>query len=276
MKILFLGDVMGRAGRKALETGLAGLRARFSPDVVVLNAENAAAGRGVTLKIAQAFFALGVDVLTSGNHIWNQKDMVASIEGEPRILRPLNYPEGTPGRGFFLHQTKDGQRLLVLNVMGHLFMNPTLDDPFATTARFLEGFHLGVDVQAIFVDFHAEATSEKMAFGHFLDGRVSAVVGTHTHVPTADAHILRAGTAYQTDAGMCGDFDSVIGMRKEGSLWRFLRKIPGEKMEPAEGEGTLCGCFIETNDKTGLASKIESFQIGGALRINSNASEARE
>lgn len=266
MRILFLGDVMGRSGRDGVAKHLPTLKSQFAPDVIIINAENAAAGHGVTLKIAQEFFAMGADCLTTGNHVWNQKELLTHIDQEPRIVRPLNYPEGTPGKGSYLHTLPDGRKILIANVMGNLFMDNTLDDPFAAAEKLVAGHRLGSGVNAIFVDLHCEASSEKMAMAHVLDGRVSAVIGTHTHIPTADEHLLPGGTAFQSDAGMCGDFNSVIGVKKERSIWRFTRKIPGERMEPAEGDATVCGCFIVTNDKTGLAQSIEAFQIGGLLK----------
>lgn len=266
MKILFFGDIMGRSGRDGLAKHLPDLKARLQPDVVIANAENAAAGFGVTDKMAKEFFALGIDCLTTGNHIWGQKELVGTIDQEPRLLRPLNYPEGTPGRGSYLHSLKNGKKILIVNVMARLFMEPVLDDPFVTMEKLLAQYRLGQNAHAIFVDFHGEASSEKMAFGHVVDGRVSAVVGTHTHIPTADDQILPRGTAYQSDAGMCGDYDSVIGMKKELSIWKFTRKVPGERMTPAEGEATVCGVLITTDDVTGLATSIDSIRVGGRLR----------
>jgi metallophosphoesterase (TIGR00282 family) len=266
MKILFFGDVMGRSGRDGLAKHLPDLKARLQPDVVIANAENAAAGFGVTDKMAKEFFALGIDCLTTGNHIWGQKELVGTIDREPRLLRPLNYPEGTPGRGSYLHTLPGGKKILIVNVMARVFMEPVLDDPFVTTEKLLAQYRLGQNANAIFIDFHGETTSEKMAFAHVFDGRVSAVVGTHTHVPTSDDRIFPRGTAYQTDAGMCGDYDSVIGMKKELSIWKFTRKIPGERMVPAEGEATVCGVLVTTDDATGLAKSIESIRVGGRLR----------
>ncbi len=265
MRVLFLGDVMGRSGREGLARHLPVLRDRLRPDVVIVNVENAAAGFGVTDKLAQEFYALGATCLTTGNHAWGQRELLGTIDHDPRLLRPLNYPDGTPGQGAYRHTLPDGRAILIANVMARLFMEPVLDDPFAATERLMAQHRLGADVQAVFIDLHGEATSEKMAFGHVFDGRVSAVVGTHTHIPTADARILPKGTAYQTDAGMCGDYDSVIGMKKETSIWRFTRKIPGERMLPAEGEATVCGCFIVTDDATGLAQRIVPLRLGGPL-----------
>jgi len=266
MKILFFGDIMGRSGRDGLAKHLPDLKARLKPDVVIVNAENSAAGFGVTDKIAKDFFAMGVDCLTTGNHIWGQKELVGTIDREPRLLRPLNYPDGTPGRGSYLHALAGGKKILIVNVMARLFMEPVLDDPFVTMEKLLTQYRLGQNAQAIFVDFHGEASSEKMAFGHVFDGRISGMIGTHTHIPTADEQILPRGTAYMSDAGMCGDYDSVIGMKKELSIWKFTRKIPGERMVPAEGEATVCGALITTDDATGLATAIDPIRIGGRLR----------
>lgn len=265
MRILFCGDIMGRTGREALAKHLPAIKQKYAPDVTIVNVENAAGGYGVTLKIAQEVLALGVDCLTTGNHVWNQKELTASITLLPQLIRPLNYPPATAGKGSYLHTLVDGRKILIANLMGQQTMNPLLDCPFAAIQNHLATTKLGLHVNAIFLDFHAEMTSEKVAMGHFLDGQVSAVIGTHTHIPTADEHILKGGTAFQSDAGMCGDFDSVIGMRKELALWRFTRKIPGERLAPAEGEGTVCGVFIETNDKTGLATRMNAIQIGGCL-----------
>ena len=266
MRILFLGDVMGRSGRDAVAVHLPMLKEKLRPDVVIVNGENAAAGHGITVKIAQDFYAMGVDCLTTGNHVWNQKEMLSAIDGDPRLLRPRNFPDGTPGRGAYIYTLPDGRKILVANIMGNLYMDQSLDNPFAAADRIAFAHKLGQGVQAIFIDFHAEATSEKMALAQYMDGRVTAVIGTHTHIPTADEQVLPAGTAFQCDAGMCGDFDSVIGMKKERSIWRFTRKTPGERMEPAEAEATICGCFIVTNDKTGLAQSINAVRVGGRLK----------
>lgn len=265
MRILFCGDIMGRAGRDGLAKQLPALKERFKPEVTIVNVENAAGGHGVTLQIAQEIAALGVDCLTTGNHVWNQKELVSSISLMPHLIRPLNYPEGTSGHGFFLHTLADGRKIMIVNIMGQLGINPVLDDPFAAADKFLSTCRMGSALHAIFIDFHAEVTSEKVAMGHHLDGRVSAVIGTHTHIPTADERVLKGGTAYQTDTGMCGDFDSVIGMKKELALWRFTHKAQGERLIPAEGDATICGCFVVTDDKTGLAESIKAFQIGGVL-----------
>lgn len=264
MKLLFLGDLVGRAGRDIVVDKLPGLRRDLDVDFVVANVENAAGGFGITQKLATELFAHGVDCATTGNHVWDQKETVAFIGSEPRLLRPVNFPIGTPGRGAHLFQTQRGKKILVANLMGRLFMDP-LDDPFAAAEALLKTYRLGSNADAILFDFHAEATSEKMAFGHFVDGRASFVVGTHTHVPTADHMILEKGTAYQSDAGMCGDYDSVIGMEKTVPVQRFTRKLPTERLSPANGAGTLCGVLVEIDDRTGLARQIDPVRVGGKL-----------
>jgi len=235
-------------------------------DLVVVNGENASHGYGLSPGIADDLFHAGVDVITLGNHAWDRRDMIGHIERTPRIIRPLNYPPGTPGQGSHVVSLADGRKALVVNVMGRLFMD-AMDDPFRTVADLLSRHRLGMTVQAIVIDFHGEATSEKIAFGNVMDGKVSLVVGTHTHVPTADHRILPQGTAYQTDAGMCGDYDSVIGMGKDASIARFLRKMPGERPQPAEGEATVCGIMVETDDATGLAKRVAPIRMGGKLSI---------
>jgi calcineurin-like phosphoesterase len=279
VNILLCGDVMGRSGRDAIRTHLAGLKRDLGVDLAIVNAENAAAGFGLTERLAGELYEAGADILTTGNHAWDQRELISYIDRDPRILRPANFPEGTPGAGWCLHPLDGGRSVLVVNLMGRLFMD-ALDDPFARLQAILARHPLGrgplpnppphpgegtVGVTAIVVDFHAEATSEKMAFGHFADGRVSAVLGTHTHVPTADAQILPGGTAFISDAGMCGDYDSVIGMQKAPSVRRFVTKMPGEKPKVAEGEGTLCGVFVSVDDTTGLARYIEPVRVGGRL-----------
>ena len=264
MKIVYFGDIVGRAGRAAVLASLDGIRARHAPDLLIANGENSAHGFGITEKICNEFFEHGIDVITTGNHAWDQREIVGFIAREPRLLRPNNYPKLTPGSGSVIAQTKSGKRALVVQVMGRLFMDP-LDDPFASVESALGNHRLGSGVDAIVVDIHAEATSEKAAMGVFLDGRVSMVVGSHSHVPTADARILPGGTAYQTDAGMCGDYNSVIGMKKDAALGRFLRKMPGEKLEPAEGAATVCAVLVETDDATGLAKSCQPLRIGGGL-----------
>ncbi|MFT8369125.1 MAG: TIGR00282 family metallophosphoesterase [Acetobacter papayae] len=264
MRLLFLGDIVGRSGRDAVLSRLADLRTRLGLDLVVVNAENASHGFGLSPAIATSLLQNGVDVLTLGNHAWDRRDLIGHIDSEPRIIRPLNYPPGTPGQGSVVAELADGRKALVVNVMGRLFMDP-LDDPFRCMNELLTRHRLGATVQAVVVDVHAEATSEKWALAHMLDGRASLVVGTHTHTPTADHRILAAGTAFQTDAGMCGDYDSVIGMGKEAAITRFVRKLPGERLQPAEGEATVCGIMVETDDRTGLAKRIAPLRQGGLL-----------
>jgi metallophosphoesterase (TIGR00282 family) len=265
MNILILGDVFAQPGREAVRAHLPVLRRDLQIDVAIVNAENAAHGFGLTEKIAGELYAAGADVLTTGNHVWDQREIIPYLDRDPRVLRPANFPPGTPGAGTYLHRLGDGRSVLVMNLMGRLFMDP-LDDPFRGFEAALGSHELGRDVAAIVVDFHGEATSEKTAMGHFADGRVSAVIGTHTHVPTADHQILPGGTAYISDLGMCGDYDSVIGLEKQALIHRFLAKMPGpSKPEPASGEATLCGVFIATDDATGLARRIEPVRVGGRL-----------
>ena len=265
MRLLFLGDLLGRTGREAVIAELPRMRAALGIDFCVVNGENAAAGFGITDKICRSLYEIGVDCITTGNHVWDQRELIGTIEADVRLLRPANFPPGTPGKGTRLFQLGDGRSIVVVNVMTRLYMD-ALDDPFQVLERELAGHVLGTSVAAILVDVHGEATSEKMALGHFLDGRASLVVGTHSHVPTADAQILPKGTAYLTDAGMCGDYDSVIGMQKEAALFRFTRKLPGERLTPADGPATICGVFVETDDATGLATRIEPIRVGGRLK----------
>lgn len=265
MRILFLGDIVGRAGRRAALDQLPTLRRRLDADFVIVNGENAAGGFGITAKIAAEFYDAGADCLTTGNHVWDQRDLIADIDRDHRLLRPLNFPPGTPGRGVTMLEARGGRRVMVINAMARLFMDP-LDDPFAALEQAVSPVAMPDDADAIVLDFHGEATSEKMAMGHFLDGRVTLVVGTHSHVPTADAQVLSGGTAYQTDAGMCGDYDSVIGMKKEPAISRFLKKMPGERLTPAESAATLCGLVVDTDDKTGLAKDVAPLRVGGRLR----------
>ena len=264
MKILFIGDVVGRAGRDVVTGRLPGLRDELGLDFVVVNGENAAAGFGITAKICAEFYAAGADVITTGNHVWDQSEIITYIDSDPRLLRPLNYPKGTPGRGAGVFEATRGRKVLVVHVMCRLFM-PTLDDPFAAVEAALAQHRLGGTVAACVVDIHGEASSEKMALGLIADGRVSLAVGSHTHVPTSDARILPKGTAYQTDAGMCGDYDSVIGNDKSIATRRFTSKLPTDRLKPATGEATLCGVFVETDDATGLAQRIEPLRLGGGL-----------
>jgi 2',3'-cyclic-nucleotide 2'-phosphodiesterase len=262
---MFLGDVVGRAGREAVCRHLPALRETLKPDLVVVNGENAAHGFGITEDIFNVLREAGADVVTLGNHAFDQREALVFIAREDRLIRPVNWPKGCPGAGTALVETARGQRVLVINAMGRVMVEPQLDDPFPAVERVLADCPIGQGCDAVMLDFHAEASSEKMAMGHFCDGRVSLVVGTHTHTPTADLHILAGGTAYQTDAGMCGDYDSIIGMDKTEPLQRFLRKLPVERMKPAEGEATVCGLVVETDDATGLARRVLPVRVGGAL-----------
>ena len=266
MRLAFFGDVIGKSGRDGLSDHLPGLRRDLKLDFVVVNAENAAGGFGITENTAREIFAAGADVLTLGNHSWDQREALTYIVREPRLIRPANYPRlmDAPGRGADVFVTADGRRVLVINVLGRIHMDP-MDDPFSAVERELEAAPLGVVADAVIVDMHAEATSEKMGMGHFCDGRASLVVGTHTHVPTADCQILNGGTAYQTDAGACADYDSVIGNQKEEPLRRFTTRISGGRYKPAEGPATICGVYVETDDKTGLAIRVEPIRMGGRL-----------
>jgi len=267
MRLAFFGDVIGKPGRDALSTHLPALRRRLALDFVVVNAENAAAGFGITERTAQDLFESGADCLTLGNHSWDQREALTYIEREPRLLRPLNYPRlsRAPGRGAYVYETAKGARVLVVSVLGRVHMD-ALDDPFSAADKALEEAPLSVAVDAVIVDIHCEATSEKMAMGHFCDGRASLVIGTHTHVPTADAQVLPGGTAFQTDAGACADYDSVIGMNKDISVARFASRLPGERQTPATGPATVCGVMVETDDRTGLALRIEPIRVGGRLK----------
>jgi metallophosphoesterase (TIGR00282 family) len=264
MRILFIGDVVGKPGRDVVAAELPRLRDRLQLDFVIANGENAAGGFGLTQAIAREFFALGVDVISTGNHWADQKEILSFIGDEDRVLRPANYPKGTPGRGANLYQAKSGHRVLVVNVMGRVFMD-ALDDPFASVEAELAACPLGDAADAIVVDIHAEATSEKMAMGQFCDGRVSMVVGSHQHVPTADAQVLPNGTAFQADAGACADYDSVIGMDKFQPVQRFVTKINTGRFTPATGPATLCAVFVETNAR-GLAARIDPVRLGGRLK----------
>jgi metallophosphoesterase (TIGR00282 family) len=266
MRLIFLGDVVGRSGRDALMRELPLIRDRYHPDLVILNGENAAHGFGITEEIYQQLKDAGADVITLGNHSFDQREALVFIERAPELLRPVNYPKETPGRGAILAPTKTGQQVLVISVMGRVMIDPVLDDPFAAVEREIALSPLRERADAIVIDMHAEATSEKMAMGHFLDGRVSLIAGTHTHVPTADHQILPGGTAYISDIGMCGDYNSVIGMDKAEPLNRFLRKLPSQRMEPATGPATVSGIAVETDDATGLALKIAPIRIAGRLQ----------
>lgn len=266
MRILFCGDLVGRSGRDVVVERLPRLREDLKLDFVIVNGENAAHGFGITEKICESLFEAGADCITGGNHSWDKPEIAPYMDSDRRMLRPINFPDGTPGRGAADFITGNGMKVKVINVMCRLFME-LLDDPFKAVEQELPvrapkpgGY------AAIIVDVHGEATSEKMAIGHLVDGKASLVVGTHTHVPTGDAQILENGTGYQTDAGMCGDYDSVIGMEKTVSLQRFRRRFPSPRLAPAEGEGTLCGTYLETDDVTGLAKAISPVRIGGRLQ----------
>jgi metallophosphoesterase (TIGR00282 family) len=264
LRILFIGDVVGKTGRTAISEHLPGTISDWKLDLVIVNGENAAGGFGITEAIYNDFIDAGADAVTLGNHAWNQKEALVFIERAPRLVRPLNFPRHTPGRGAALIETKNAMRALVINAMGRVFMDP-LNDPFSAIGRELDACPLIEAADAIVVDFHGEASSEKQGMGFFCDGRASLVVGTHTHVPTADHQILPAGTAYMTDAGMTGDYDSIIGMQKDEPLRRFTTGISSARFEPANGTATMSGVAVETDDKTGLALRIAPVRLGGRL-----------
>ena len=267
MKILFLGDIVGNAGCKKIINDLFNQIKKYQIDFVIVNGENAdMSGVGLTEKTCDNFFKSGVDVITTGNHVWDQKEIMEYANKENRLLRPKNLFEPAPGSGFKVFTTKDNIKIGVLNLMGNVFMKKC-EDVFETSKRFLDKYRLKKDYDFLVVDFHGEITSEKNAIGHFFDGKATLVVGTHTHIPTNDARILKNGTAYQTDAGMCGDYDSVIGMDKNNSLNRFMR-LNSVKHFPAEGEATLSGVIVDCNIETGLANKIDSYIFGGQLDNN--------
>ncbi|MBL4588643.1 MAG: TIGR00282 family metallophosphoesterase [Alphaproteobacteria bacterium] len=267
MKILFIGDIAGKAGRDALDNYIPTLREEYKPDILIIDGDNAANGYGITEKICKEFYALGADCITTGNHVWDQREILSYITRDPSLLRAANYPETAPGQGACIKTLPTGQKILIIHLMGRIYMPDPLDCPFQTVDKILKNYQLGANVNAIFVDFHAETGSEKMCMAHYLDGRVSAVVGTHTHIPTADCQILPNGTGYQTDAGMTGCYDSSIGMDKEIPIHRFTRKTPGkQRMFPAKGEGTLCGTLIETDNDTGKVRKIDPIIIGKHLK----------
>jgi len=267
MRILFLGDIVGTTGCSMLQNNLLRVKESKQIDFIIVNGENAAkSGVGITDDICKDFFNCGVDVITTGNHVWDQKETMEFIEKENRLLRPKNLFEPAPGKGFEIYQTKSNFKVGVLNLMGNVFMKKC-DDVFEISENFMQSYKLKNDYDFLVVDFHGEITSEKNAIGHFFDGSATLVVGTHTHIPTNDARILNKGTAYQTDAGMCGDYDSVIGMNKENSINRFMKKN-SSKHFPALGEATLCGVIVDCNVETGLADKIESYIFGGQLTNN--------
>ncbi len=265
MRILFLGDVVGSSGCAKLTKNLPSQKKQKKIDFVIVNGENAdESGVGLTKKICEKFFSSGVDVITTGNHIWDQKEIMNFIENEKRLLRPKNFFEPSPGKGFEIFTTSNNSKIGVLNLMGNVFMKKS-NDVFEIANQFLNEFKLKEDFDFLVVDFHGEITSEKNAIGHYFDGKASLVVGTHTHIPTNDTRILKKGTAYQTDAGMCGDYDSVIGMNKENSINKFMKK-KSIKHFPANGDATLCGVIVECNLETGLAKKVESYIFGEQLK----------
>ncbi|MGE0628999.1 MAG: TIGR00282 family metallophosphoesterase [Hyphomicrobiaceae bacterium] len=264
MRLLFLGDVVGRSGRKAVLEELPRLRRRYRLDFVIVNAENAAGGYGITESILEQLLEAGADAVTLGNHAFDQREALVFIERQPRLIRPLNLPKGTPGRGSALLPAANGGEVLVINALGRVFM-AEMDCPFRAIDNELSACRLGRDAAAIFVDFHAEATSEKQSMGFFLDGRASAVVGTHTHAQTADQRIMPGGTAYMSDVGMCGDYHSVLGMNAGEPVNRFLSRIPRERFEPASGPATVCGLAVEIDDSTGKARKTAALRLGGVL-----------
>jgi 2',3'-cyclic-nucleotide 2'-phosphodiesterase len=264
MRLLFVGDVVGKPGRTIVRDRLPALRERYALDCVVVNGENAAGGFGITEEICEGLLDAGADAVTLGNHSFDQREALVFIARQPRLIRPVNYPPGTPGRGAALLELRDGRRVLAINAIGRLYME-SLDDPFRAVLREVEACPLGQGCDAILVDMHAEATSEKQAMGYVLDGRVSLVVGTHTHAPTADHRILPAGTAYQSDAGMTGNYQSILGMDRDEPIRRWLEKTPGSRLEVAEGQGMLCGLAVETDDRTGLAAKVAPVRVGAVL-----------
>jgi metallophosphoesterase (TIGR00282 family) len=264
MRILMIGDVVGSAGRAVINAELPRLRERLKTDFVVINGENAAHGFGITGNICETLYQSGADCVTTGNHVFDQRDIISHMDRDDKVIRPINYPSGTPGKGFGIYTSADDKRVLVVNAMCRLFME-LLDDPFQAMQALLERYKLKRDVDVILVDLHGEASSEKQCMAHYLDGRVTAVVGSHTHVPTADTWVLPGGTAYQTDLGMTGDYDSVIGMKKEGAVGRFISMGERIRLEPATEDGTMCGSYIITDDKTGLAKSIQPLRIGAHL-----------
>ncbi|WP_417719862.1 TIGR00282 family metallophosphoesterase [Salipiger sp.] len=265
MRTLFLGDVVGRAGRAAIAETLPKLREDWKLDFVVVNGENASSGAGLTGAHAKLLLDAGADVLTLGDHAFDQKDMLSFIDGEPRVIRPLNFAKQAPGRGAGLFKDRRGRKVLVTQVLGQVFMKRAFDDPFSAMDATLRAHPLGGQAQMILVDVHCEATSEKMAMGHFCDGKASLVVGTHTHVPTGDAQILPGGTAYLSDAGMCGDYDSVIGMDKAEPMRRFVTGMSKGRFTPALGAATLSGVLVESDDRTGKATLVKMVRLGGRL-----------
>lgn len=264
MRILFIGDIMGRSGRDAVGKHLPALKEKLKIDATIIDGDNAAHGFGITEAVCKELYGYGADCITTGNHVWDQREIIPYIGRDPKLLRAVNFPKATTGNGAYVFTTGEGQKILIVHALTRLFMED-LDCPFTAVDEVLRDYQLGRNVDAIFVDLHGEATSEKMAFAHYFDGRVSAVVGTHTHMPTADGQVFPGGTGFQSDAGMTGDYDSVIGVRKDISIHRFVKKTPTERMVPADGEATLCGTFIETNGR-GHCVRIEPVIVGPRLR----------
>jgi 2',3'-cyclic-nucleotide 2'-phosphodiesterase len=264
MRVLFLGDVVGRSGRKIITERLPKLRRDWQLDFVTINGENAAGGFGITEEIYHELVDAGADAITLGNHSWDQREALVFIERVPALIRPLNYPAGCPGKGAKIIEAKNGKRILVINLLGRIFMD-SLDDPFAAVDREVEACALGQNCDAILVDMHAETTSEKQSIANYLDGRVSLVVGTHTHAPTSDHRVLPNGTGFISDIGMCGDYDSVIGMQKDEPIRRFLTKLPAARFEASNGPATMSGIAVELDDKTGLATRVAAVRLGGVL-----------
>jgi len=265
MNILLLGDVMGPSGRKAITEKLPTIIKKKKLDFVILNGENAAdPGVGITKKIAEEFFELGADVITTGNHVWDQKEAIEFIALEKRLLRPQNLAEGSPGNGFGIFESKNKKKVAVINLMGNIFMKKS-EDVFQEAKKFIRMVELKKDADFIVVDMHGEITSEKMAMGYLFDGKATMVVGTHTHVPTSDHRIMEKGTAYQTDVGMCGDYNSVIGMNRDNSLKKFLKDPSATTHYPALGEATISGLMVTADNKTGLANKVEPIILGRSL-----------
>ena len=275
MRVLFLGDVVGRSGREAVQDHLPELREQLSVDFAIVNGENSAGGFGITPDIAEALFDAGADVITTGNHAFDKREILTYFDSESRLLRPANYPADTPGKGSGLFPTADGRFVLVANVILRLFMD-TSDDPFTAAERIVEECPLGYGADFIFIDMHGEATSEKLALGHFLDGRISAIVGTHTHIPTADHMILAGGTAYMTDAGMCGSYEGVIGMQKEAPVERFLSKWGRPRLEVAEGPATVSGSAVCSPRRSRTSDAVRFYcldaRFSGDIRLAASAS----
>jgi len=267
IRFLFLGDVVSSAALRKIHEQVPKWRRQWGLDCVVVNGENSVNGHGITPEVCTDLYAAGVDCVTTGNHVWDQREIIPHIGKDDRLLRPLNFPDTMPGSGSVLLRTESGAKILVVNIILRLFMHDMVDDPFTVMQNLLQKYKMGRDVQAIIVDVHGEASSEMQSFGHYFDGRVSVVVGTHTHVPTSDYQILPGGTAFQTDAGMCGCYDSVLGFQKEGAINRFRHKVPRPRTDPDEREDvTLSGLFVEIDEKTGLAVRVEQVLSGGVLR----------